>query len=303
MVRPSLLKPGDTIAIVAPGKKIKEEDVQLAKKTFLSWGLRVELPDNIFSANHPYLAGSDDERTHDFQSALDNSAVRCIVCARGGYGTTRILDNLDLSVLEKDPKWIVGFSDITSLHLKLSSMGIESIHGTMPVMFQKPDSVSSVESLRKILLNGSDIIETSQSHWNRTGVAQGRLVGGNLSLIVDSIGTDSEIDANGKILIIEEIDEYLYKIDRMLTQLKRAGKIERLSGLIVGHMSGIVDVEGFGESVEQIIHFAVKDHKFPVAFGFPSGHVNPNLAWIHGAESTLTVTPQGSFLSLVTPNI
>jgi muramoyltetrapeptide carboxypeptidase len=300
MVRPPLLKQGDTVAIVAPGKKIMAEDVELARKIFLSWGLRVELPDNLFSASHPYLAGADDERIQDLQWALNNSVVRCIVCARGGYGTTRILDKLDLSALKKDPKWVVGFSDITALHLKLSTIGIASIHGTMPVMFRKPDSASSLESLKRILLSGNDIIETSQSKWNRTGVAQGQLIGGNLSLIVDSLGTDSEIDANGKILVIEEIDEYLYKIDRMITQLRRAGKIERLSGLIVGHMTGIMDVEGFGESVEQIIHLAVKDYKFPVAFGFPSGHVNPNFAWIHGAEVALTVTSKGSSLSLLT---
>ena len=303
MVRPPLLKTGDTITIVAPARKIKPEDLELAKKTFLGWGLRVELPDNIFSASHSYLAGSDEVRLSDFQSALDNPSVRCIICARGGYGTTRILDSLDFSSFKNNPKWIAGFSDITALHLKLASLGIESIHGTMPGLFQKTDSSASVESLRRVLFNGYETMEAPHVQWNRPGIAQGQLIGGNLSLIVDSMGTDSEPDTRKKILVVEEIDEYLYRIDRMLMHLKRAGKIRDLSGLVIGHMTSIADSESFGESIQQVICRAVEEYDFPVAFGFPIGHENPNTAWIHGAEMTLKVTPQGSSISMAKTNI
>jgi muramoyltetrapeptide carboxypeptidase len=294
MVKPPLLKSGDTIVIVAPARKIKPDDVAQASGIFKHWGLHVELSENLFSPSHSYLAGNDEQRLHDFQTALDDPSVRCIICARGGYGTTRILDRLDFTNLKDNPKWIAGFSDITALHLKLASLGIESIHSTMPVLFQKMDSKDSIESLRRVLFDGSSSIKIKTSSWNRIGSATGQLIGGNLSLIVDSLGTNSEPDTANRILVIEEVEEYRYKIDRMLTQLKRAGKMEKLAGLVVGHMTKILDTEiSFGESVEQIISEAIGQYSFPVAMGFPSGHENPNLAWVHGATCTFEVSSHG----------
>ena len=169
---------------------------------------------------------------------LDNPDIKAIICARGGYGTTRIIDFIDFATFQKNPKWIVGFSDVTALHLKVSQLGIESIHGTMPILFSKPESASAIESIKQILFgSGTPVIMAEPNKANRPGRSVSQVLGGNLSLIVDSIGTSNEPDLTGKILIMEEIDEYLYKIDRMLTQLRRAGKLDNLSGLIVGHMS------------------------------------------------------------------
>src|SRR5688572_18769231 len=184
---PDNLKPGDKIGIVAPARKINPVDVEFASKILSSWGLEVSVAKNIFSARHSYLAGSDDERLSDLQSMINNPDIRAVICARGGYGSTRILDSLDCSALQKKPKWIVGFSDITALHLKLVKHGIASIHGTMPVLFSKEDAASSIESLRKLLMNGACKIETTFADHNKTGIAKGPLIGGNLSLIVDSL--------------------------------------------------------------------------------------------------------------------
>lgn len=297
MRRPDFLKRGDSVALVAPGRKIKSELIEYAADILRSWGLDVVLSTNLFSNKHNYLAGTDEQRAADFQTALNDPSIRAIICVRGGYGSTRIIDQLDFSAFQQNPKWIVGFSDITAFHLKLFNLGIESIHATMPVLFSKADSVTSVESLKKNLFGTSTILEASAHSMNRIGGAAAQVVGGNLSLIIDSIGTSCEPDTNKKILIVEEIEEYFYKIDRMFTQLKRAGKLQNLAGLVVGHFTDIQDSElGFGETVEQIIMNAVKEFDFPVAFGFPTGHENPNIAWRSGAIATLEVTPQWSKL-------
>ena len=298
IARPDILNPGDKIGVAAPARKINPVDVEVASKILTSWGLEVSIAKNIFSNHHSYLSGSDEERLSDLQSMIDDPGTRAIICARGGYGSTRILDSLDFSALQKNPKWIVGFSDITALHLKLVKHGIASIHGTMPVLFSKEDAASSLESLRKLLMNGACKIETTFADHNKTGIANGPLIGGNLSLIVDSLSTATEPDTKGKILFVEEVDEYRYKIDRMMTQLKRAGKLNNLSGLIIGHMTDIKDTElSFGQTVEEIILDAVKDYSYPVAFGFPSGHEHPNYAWIHGGQATLSVKDSGTSLT------
>jgi muramoyltetrapeptide carboxypeptidase len=287
---PSPLKHGDRVTIVGPARKINEADVKHASDVLSSWGLKVFLSKNLFSTSHAYLAGSDEERLSDFQSAIDDREIKAIICARGGYGTTRILDALDFSPLKNSPKWIVGFSDVTALHLKLFRHNIASIHATMPILFAREDSQPSIESLRNLLFTGYCKIETIATDFNRKGAATGTVIGGNLSLVVDSLGTSTEPDTTHSILILEEIDEYLYKIDRLMVQLRRAGKLKNLRGLIVGHMTDIKDSDlKFGETVEQIILNATRDYSYPIAFRFPSGHENPNHAWIHGAEATLQV--------------
>ncbi len=291
MIVPQLLRPGDTVAITAPARKIDMQSVRFAEDLLSSWGLKVVLSDNLFSDLHPYFSGTDQERLHDLQEAINNPAVNAILCARGGYGSTRIVDQVDFTSLLQHPKWIIGFSDITALHLKLLKSNMASIHATMPILFSKSDSSSSVDSLKNVLMNGVCKIECSSSNLNAVGEVTGIVMGGNLSLLNDSLGTSTEPDTSGKILIIEEVDEYKYRVDRMMTQLKRAGKLKNLKALVVGHFTDIKDsTPVFGESVETIILNAVKEYSYPVVFNFPSGHENPNYAWINGGIATLTVT-------------
>jgi muramoyltetrapeptide carboxypeptidase len=298
MVEPKLLKAGDTVAIVAPGRKIEAEHVEFARHLLQSWGLHVVVAKNFFNESHTYLAGSDEERAEDLQLVLNDPNVKGIICARGGYGTTRIVDQLDFASFLSNPKWIVGFSDITSLHLKLLGLGVKSIHATMPILFSKADSKPSIDSLRTTLFKGAAQMEASWSTFNRLGAGSGTLVGGNLSLVIDSLGTATEPDLNGKIFIIEEVDEYRYKMDRMLTQLRRGGKLKGLNGIVVGHLTSMHETDpNFAKHLEEIVLYAARDYNYPVAFGFPIGHENPNLAWVHGASATLEVTAGRSLLT------
>jgi muramoyltetrapeptide carboxypeptidase len=269
-----------------------------AIQTFSSWGMEVELSPHLFSHDHSYLSAADESRLRDFQAMIDDPEISAIVCARGGYGTTRILDRLDFQHFLRYPKWIVGFSDITALHLRLNILGVQSIHSTMPILFAQDDSLQSIASLRETLFGSSEMICAPPNKYNKHGAATGEVVGGNLSLLVDSLSTSADADLVDKILVVEEIDEYLYKIDRMFTHLLRAGKLSRLRGLAVGYFSDIKDTSpGFGETVEQIILEKVRQYNFPVAFNMPIGHENPNLAWRNGSTMTLTVNSDGTSLS------
>jgi muramoyltetrapeptide carboxypeptidase len=302
MIYPPKLKAGDTVGIVAPARKISRDQLEGALRILKSWGLNTRLAKNIFSSSHSYLAGSDKERLEDFQSMIDDPEIKAIICARGGYGSTRIVEDIDFTNLNKEPKWVIGFSDVTAFHLHLVSRGVASIHATMPIFFSNDDSAGSVESLRNVLFSGSCEIQIDPKKENRIGHAEGEVIGGNLSLLVDTLMTPSEPDTNNRILIIEEVDEYFYKLDRMFTQLRRTGKLQKLAGLVIGHMTDIKNPElAFGESVSQIVMHAVRDYQYPVAFSFPTGHQNPNIAWIHGAKGILDVSlPK---VSLVYPNI
>ena len=291
MILPPILKAGDRVGIVAPARKIFKDQLDASMHTLASWGLQPRLAQNIFSTSHSYLAGTDAERRADFQEMIDDPEVKAIFCARGGYGSTRIVDDLNFSKLKSNPKWIIGFSDITALHLRLITMGCASIHGTMPIFFSKDESASSIESLQKILFSSSCEIQCTPNAANRIGHGSGEVIGGNLSLILDALKTSSEPDTNYKILVVEEVDEYFYKLDRMFTQLRRIGKLKNLAGLLIGHMTDIKNSElAFGEDVAQIVMHAVRDYHYPVAFSFPTGHQNPNLAWIHGGNALLDVT-------------
>lgn len=302
MIYPPKLNPGDTVGIVAPARKISSAQLEAALKTLKSWGLKTLLPKNIFSTQHSYLAGTDDERRADVQNFIDNPEVKAIFSARGGYGSTRIIEDINFSPLETNPKWIIGFSDVTAFHLQLLSIGIASVHGTMPIFFERAEAQESVESIQKILFTGACEIHVAPDEFNRPGQAIGEVIGGNLSLIVDSLTTPSEPDTNNNILVIEEVDEYFYKLDRMFTQLRRAGKLKNLAGLLIGHMTDMKNSElAFGETVSQIVLHAVRDYQYPVAFSFPSGHHNPNLAWVHGGKAVLEVAV--SNVSLIYPNI
>lgn len=295
---PPLLLPGDKIALVAPARKIDRALIDKSVEILQEWGLQIVAGKNLFSTQHFYLSGTDVERAADLQQAISDDSIKAILCARGGYGSTRIIDRIDLTPMIKNPKWLIGFSDITSIQLLLLSERIKSIHATMPVLFPRTESVVSVESLRKLLFNGVANLSADSSQFNREGVVNGIVVGGNLSLIVDSLGTASEISTENKILIIEEVDEYFYKLDRMLTQLKRSGKLSILRGLAVGHMTDIKNGElTFANRFEEVVLNAVSEYGFPVGFNFPTGHENPNIAWVQGGTASFEVNRSGASLT------
>lgn len=290
---PPLLKPGDKIAIVATARKISREEVQPAAHIFESWGLEVVLSDELFAAENQF-AGNDLIRARAFGQQLNDPAVKAIVCARGGYGTVRIIDSLDLSRLDSDPKWIVGFSDITVLHSHIHRhTSLVTLHAPMPVNMQ-PHTIdkSSIDALHDLLMHGKewDTGIYPVHPLNRPGVMQGELVGGNLSVLYSLLGSSSDIDTNGKILFIEDLDEYLYHVDRMMQALKRSGKLAGLSGLIVGSMSDMKDnTVPFGQTAEEIIRAATEEYTYPLLFSYPAGHEKINKPLLLGSTRSITV--------------
>src|ERR1017187_6931867 len=270
MVSPKYLKTGDKIGIVACARKISREEIQSAIDILNSWGLEVVLGKNLFHADNQY-SGTDKERAEDLQAMLDDPSIKAFISGRGGYGTIRIIDKIDFTQFKKRPKWIVGYSDITVLHSHINNLKIETLQATMPVNFTK--NAEATESLRKALF-GEKLNYAIETHpLNRKGNAQGIIVGRNLSLLYALTGSISDIDTKGKILFIEDLDEYLYHIDRMMINLKRSGKLGNLAGLVVGGMTGMKDnAIPFGKTAEEIILDAVKDYNFPVCFNFPAGH-------------------------------
>ncbi|MDJ1471629.1 S66 peptidase family protein [Xanthocytophaga flava] len=300
MIQPPYLQKGSKVALVSPAKTVSRENVLPAIEILKSWGLKVVIGKYAF-AEHFQFAGTDKQRTQDLQKMLDDPEIKAIFCIRGGYGTTRIIDNLDFNKFQQHPKWIIGYSDITALHLHIHNLGIQSIHATMPLLFTR-DSAQSLQTLKSALgLDKTDIREYPLIA-KRKGTANGQLIGGNLSLMVSCIGTASDVDTAGKILFLEDIDEYLYHIDRMMIQLKRAGKLRNLAGLIVGHFTAMKDNDKpFGKEVNEIIWDAVKEYNYPVCFGFPTGHDAENHALVCG--STIQFTVHSKQVSLLSPII
>ena len=292
--QPNYLKAGDSIAIVAPAGILinKEEMIGKAKELAESWGLKVLIGEHVFSQND-HFAGTDQERASDFQKALDNPSIKAIWCARGGYGSVRILDKLDFAKFKLNPKWIVGYSDITALHSHLHNLGIESIHAMMgsSLAFDDLETKESIETFRKALFGESLTYTIASSAENKIGTGEGLLVGGNLSLLQSLLGSNSQINTDHKILFIEEIGEYKYHIDRMLQSLKRAGYFDYCNGLIVGDMSNIKkNTTAWGSSIEQLILDVVDDYEFPVIFNFPAGHETDNRALILGKTVQMNVS-------------
>jgi muramoyltetrapeptide carboxypeptidase len=288
MITPPFLKKGDKVGIIAPARKVTREEIQYAIETIKKWGLEVQLGRNLFCSYNQF-AGTDDERADDLQQMLDDDTISAILCARGGYGTLRIIDRIDFRKFCEKPKWIVGYSDITVLHSHINhNLGIETLHATMPISFSQNEE--SVTVLRKALF-GQRISYSLSSHpCNKKGKAEAILIGGNLSLLYALKGSKSFPSTEGKILFIEDVDEYLYHIDRMMLSLKRANKLSKLAGLIVGGMSNMKDNEiPFGKTAEEIILGTVKEFGYPVCFGFPAGHQTKNLALILGRRAMLTV--------------
>jgi muramoyltetrapeptide carboxypeptidase len=287
-IRPPYLKKGDKIAIICPAKKLPAPMTD-AVTLLQSWGLEVVLGDTVTASYHQF-AGDDELRAKDMQRFIDDDDVKAIFAARGGYGSIRMIDRVNFSHLQQNPKWLVGFSDITLLHSHLlKNYNLQTIHGQMPLNI--PDaSARSLETLREALF-GEELKYDIRSHAdNRNGNASGILTGGNLSLLIAALGSVSDVDYDGKILFIEDVGEYLYAVDRMMFTLKRAGKLKNLAGVIVGGFTGIKDNDiPFGQTVSQIVMNVIKDYNYPVCFDFPAGHIPDNLSIILGAKLHLDV--------------
>lgn len=278
VMRPDLLQRGDKVAIVAPSRVIDKTQMEHAYKVFSEWGLEVQDGNNLYNKSG-YFAGTDEQRLSDLQDMLSDTSMKAIFCARGGFGMTKIIDDLDLSDFKKNPKWVIGFSDITALHLALNRLKIESVHGLMPVQFGNKEVGQSIDSLKKLLFEGKGEVISQEHMLNIEGNVQAELVGGNLSLVVESLGTPTEINTEGKILFLEEIDEYLYKIDRMFNQLRRAGKFDHLKGLVIGDFSSMKDTAiPFGTNIYGLIAKYINSWDIPVALNVPIGHEDYNLA-------------------------
>lgn len=276
---PPALQRGDKVVIVAPSKAISSQaDVAHARQILESWGLKVELAKHLFAQHHQF-AGTDAQRAADLQAALDEPSIKAVFCVRGGYGMSRIIDQIVFDGIKKNPKWVIGFSDITLLLSTLYQQNIASVHGIMPKLFAQKGAEYSVESLRQWLFQQSIQYQIKGNSLNREGTAIAELVGGNLTMFCHAIGTSSEIDTNGKILFLEDVGEHLYHIDRLFWQLRRSGKLSNLAGLIVGHFSDMKDDKtSFGQSLEQIVAAHTQDFAYPVAYHFPVGHEPQNLA-------------------------
>ncbi|MFL9844148.1 S66 peptidase family protein [Flavobacterium rhizosphaerae] len=286
---PPYLQKGDTVAIVATARKIDEAPLKPAIALLKSWGLNVVLGNTIGKDNNHQLAGADWQRATDFQQMLDNPSVKAIWCAKGGYGTARMIDRVDFNNFKLHPKWIVGFSDATVLHSHINNMDIATIHGIMCVSVLHATAAAK-ETLHKALF-GEPLQYTVAAHpFNKTGTATGILVGGNLSVLYSIIGSPSEVDMTGKILFIEDLDEYLYHIDRMMMNLKRNGYFKNVKGIIIGEMSDMNDNDiPWGHNALEIIKDITKDYNIPICFNFPAGHIHDNRALVMGKEITLEV--------------
>ena len=294
-IPPSLQK-GDTIAIVSTARKNIDDNLKPAIDLLHSWGLEVVIGKTIGLDNNQ-LAGTDAERAADFQQQLDNPNIKAIWCVRGGYGTVRMIDLLDFTKFKQSPKWIVGFSDVTVIHSYINNLNIATIHGAMPITVGKA-SLESIESLRKSLFGESLNYEIPFDAANRLGNAKGEIVGGNLSILYSLMGSNAQIDCKGKILFIEDLDEYLYHIDRMMMSLKRCGCFDGLNGLIVGTMTKMKDNDiPWGKNANQIIEDVTKGYSFPILYNFPAGHFRDNRALIFGKQVSLELNTTTSKLT------
>jgi muramoyltetrapeptide carboxypeptidase len=307
MIFPPFLKVGDTIGIVAPARKIQRNDIDFAVRWWTEKGFCIEWGKHLFAAENQY-AGSDEQRIEDLQNMLDNSKINAIFCARGGYGTLRIVDRLDFTKFMQQPKWICGYSDVTVLHSHINkNYNTATIHSIMPVSMrekgerangrmgewtngEKENCCENIETLYQTLIGEDTVYQCVPHELNKVGECSGQLTGGNLSLLYALSGSVSDMDTAGKILFIEDVDEYLYHLDRMMLQLKRAGKLKNLAGLLVGSFTKMRDNEiPFGKTYQEIIREHCEEYDFPIAFNFPAGHDEVNVAMKLGGDYTLNV--------------
>ena len=297
-IKPENLKIGDTISIIAPSGVLKDYEQYMDKSISLmeSWGLNVVLGSTIYEG-YGHFSSTDTNREKDFQNAIDDNKIKAIWCARGGYGAMRIIDNINYDNLLKNPKWVIGYSDITAIHNDIHNLGVESLHG---VMCKSLEDISvdddSIKKLKDIIFGEGQLkylIEGNE--YNITGEASGKLVGGNLTLLQSLLQSKSSIETTKKIIFIEEVGEYLYHIDRMLHSLKRADYFSKCSGLIVGDFTDIkINETKFGKNLYEIINEIAEEYNFPVIYGFPAGHGQKNLPLIFGRNVQITVSENKS---------
>lgn len=293
--KPKALVQGDIVMIISPAKAIDASYVYYAKELFASKGYRVHVGKHTLG-NHHYFSGTDDQRASDLQSAIDDPEVKAIICARGGYGCIRIVDCVQWAGMIREPKWIVGFSDVTVFHQRMQRYGIESLHATMPLNYQE-NSGESLDSLFKALQGEPYCVSSPVNYNNKPGSTTGKLIGGNLSIVYSLLSTDECPDYSGAILYIEDLSEQLYHIDRIFHTLRKSGILEKISGLIVGGMTDMKDTAvPFGKRLEEIVVEHLKYRKIPVCFNFPAGHMPDNQALILGRECSLEVNSEGAKL-------
>ncbi len=289
---PSYLQPGDTIGMVCPSGFMPKEKMQTCIDTLINWGYRI-LPGKTLGSQYNYFSGTDKERTDDLQSMMDNKKMKAIFCARGGYGLGRIIDDLDFKNFKKHPKWIIGFSDITVLESHLfAQYKIASLHAPMAAAFNDGGFENKyIQSLKEALIGRKANYNVDGHMLNRSGKCKGKLVGGNLSLLANLIGTPSGINMKNKILFIEDVGEYIYNVDRMLYQLKRSGQLAHLRGLIIGRFSDMKDTTvPFGEDTFSAINDIIKEYDYPVCYDFPVSHDEENYALKIGVDYKLHVS-------------
>ncbi|MES1216679.1 MAG: LD-carboxypeptidase [Bacteroidota bacterium] len=290
---PPYLQKGDTIGIVCPGGAMPVEKVSESIRVLNEeWGFSTKVGATV-GTGHNYFSGTDQERLDDLQQMIDDDTVKAVLCARGGYGMSRIIDKIDFKKFKDHPKWIIGFSDITLLHSHLySNYYISSLHAPMAGAFNNDEYKNQYVVSLKNVLEGKKIKYTCPpNEFNRKGEGIGELLGGNLTLLAHLVGTDSDIKTKGRILFMEDVGEYLYNIDRMMLQLKRSGKLAKLAGLIVGGFTDVKDTERpFGQTAYEIISDAVKEYDYPVCYGFPVSHEKENVALKIGIGYKLKVT-------------
>jgi muramoyltetrapeptide carboxypeptidase len=298
MIRPPLLRKGDTVGIVAPSSYLLKAELEPGIELIRSWGLKVKTGKHVYRRINSF-AGTDDQRAADFQAMLDDPGIKAIICARGGYGAVRIIRQLNFDRFLHNPKLIAGCSDITVLHGRLQNLGVESLHSEMPrfVPPAEPD-LASMDSLRAALFGETRQYSIQPNADNRKGKARGILTGGNLSVLYSVAGSDLEPEMAGRILFIEDIGEYLYHIDRMMMNLSVRGRLKDLKGLVVGTMNNMmVSGSGYSKPAYSVIREAAAPYDFPVMFGFPAGHAHPNMSLILGREVEIAVGSKKCTLS------
>lgn len=294
-ISPPALKSGDLVSLVAPSGRLRTDNLDVAVALLQSWGLRVNLGQYLWEGDRIFAA-SDAHRAADLQAALDAREVKAIFCVRGGYGITRIIDGLCFLRFSQQPKWLVGFSDITALQLHLLGLGFQSLHASMPAQYADYSTSATLNSIRAALFGTPLSLSAPPLPHNRKGIAEGTLLGGNLCLLCDALATPSAFDTEGAILFLEEINEPPYKLDRMITQLKRAGKLDKLAGLMVGFISYPPDEDEAANihTAYDLLAENLQDYDFPLGFSFSVGHKPHNIALVQGAKVRLEVENEGA---------
>lgn len=294
----SALKNGDAVAVISTARKVSPEEIDFAITKIKSWGLNVCLGKNLFKKKHQF-AGSIKERIEDLQWALNDSDIKAVFFARGGYGSVHVVDYVDWQVFITNPKWLIGFSDITVFHSHVNQcFNTPTLHGAMPITYPQNTDMA-LKKIRDILFREKVSYEFEGHSFNKNGKVYSVVVGGNLSILYSLLGSKSQLNTDGKILFLEDLDEYLYHIDRMMQALKRAGMLENLSGLMIGGMNGMKDnTTPFGKTAEEIIRDVVSEYKYPMAFNISAGHINENLPLLFGENVYFSVTTNQVLIDL-----